>query len=853
MNDIGFALRNELRAERDALIAAFLRDGHVEQLLHRLTRAVDRVLRRVADASGVSAHAALIAVGGYGRGELFPHSDVDILILTRGSLTPQQGQAIEQLVGVLWDMGLQLGHSVRTLEQCQQEARSDVTVLTAMLESRLVAGPRALFRGFEQAIIAVLDREAFFQAKVLEQQQRHTKYHESPYSLEPNCKESPGGLRDLHVLLWVSRAAGLGASWRELTRRGIMTPEECRVLRTSERVIKDLRARLHIATDRREDRLVFDVQTAVAESAGYRAKGTRRASEVMMQRYYLAAKVVTQLNTIVLQNIDLRLMPRSDDAGTRIDPTFVARHELLDIDSNDALVADPNAVLRAFLRMTQHPELKGMSARLLRAIWHARLRIDGAYRRDPVNRATFLAILQQPTGVLHELRRMNQWSVLGRYLPVFRRIVGQMQHDLFHVYTVDQHILQVLRNLRRFSLAAYAHEYPLCSQLIADFDRPWVLYVAALFHDIAKGRGGDHSDLGARDARRFCRDHAIAADDTELVVFLVREHLTLSQVAQKQDITDPAVVARFAKRMGTERRLIALYLLTVADIRGTSPKVWNGWKAKLLEDLFRLTRRLLGGEAAPATAELEARKREALRILRLYGLSETAHQALWRQLDVVYFLRHSAREIAWHARTLVAHVTTDKPIVRTRLSAVGEGIEVLVYVKDQKDLFARVCGYFDSRRLSILDAKIHTTQHDYALDTFLVHDHGRSPHYRPLLSQVEHELTEWLARAVELPAPSKGRLSRQSRHFPVSPAVHLQPDESGRHQLLNVTATDRLGLLYSITRVLASHGINVHTAKINTLGERVEDVFLIDGAMLDTPRGQLQLEQDLFEVLEHPA
>jgi [protein-PII] uridylyltransferase len=384
---------------------------------------------------------------------------------------------------------------------------------------------------------------------------------------------------------------------------------------------------------------------------------------------------------------------------------------------------------------------------------------------------------------------------------------------------------------------------------MADFDKPWLLVIAALFHDIAKGRGGDHSDLGAKDARAFCRAHDVSKEDTELVCFLVEHHLTMSQIAQKQDITDPAVVSRFAKLVASERRLVALYLLTVADIRGTSPKVWNAWKARLLEDLFRQTRRLLGGEAVPATAELEGRKREALRVLGLYGVSDKAHEPLWNELDVVYFLRHSAKDIAWHTRTLLAHVHAAQPIVRSRLSAAGEGVEVLIYCRDQKDLFARVCGYFDSRGLSILDAKIHTTRHDYALDTFLVTDQGRSTHFRDLLARIEKELTQWIAEAAPLPEPVKGRLSRQSRHFPISPMVHLQPDERGQAYLLSLTATDRIGLLYGITRVLARHGVNIHTAKINTLGERVEDVFLIDGPVLETPRGQLQLEQDLLEAV----
>ena len=849
MNDGAFKLRDRLRQERDALIAKFNAGGSVDALLHGLARAADHLLREVAESSGITRRATLIAVGGYGRGELFPHSDVDILILLKQAPNEADRATIENLVGLLWDLGLAPGHSVRTLEECHEEAARDVTVLTSMLESRLVAGSRRHFESFSRAVVDVVDREAYHRAKLLEQQQRHTKYNETPYSLEPNVKESPGGLRDLHVVLWIARAAGYGTRWSELARRGLLTAAEANIIRLSERRVKEIRARLHLVTGRREDRLVFDVQNAVAQQAGFQPTADKRASELLMQHYYRAAKVITQMNTAVLLNIEQRILHRDDEPGVAIDATFVARSELLDIEDEAALARDPNGILRAFLLKAQHQELKGMSPRLMRALWHARVTINGAYRRDPRNRATFIELLKQPKGVLHELRRMNQLSVLGRYLPVFRRIVGQMQHDLFHAYTVDQHIIQVLRNLRRFSLAEHAHEYPLCSQLIADFDKPWLLYVAALFHDIAKGRGGDHSELGARDARRFCREHGLDRHDADLVAFLVKHHLTMSQVAQKQDLADEAVIRGFADAVKSERRLVALYLLTVADIRGTSPKVWNAWKGKLIEDLFRSTRRLLGGGTVAASAVLEGRKQEALHILRLYGLSDDARNELWDQFDIVYFLRHSAQDIAWHTRSLFSRVNTAKPVVRARLARIGEGAEVLIYVKDQKDLFARVCGYFDSRNLSILDARIHTTRHGYALDTFLITDHGRGHHYRELLSQVEHELADWIGVQHELPIPVKGRMSRQSRHFPVAPGVHLLPDERGSLYLLTVTATDRVGLLYSIARVLAQHGINVHTAKVLTLGERAEDVFLISGAELSDAKTQLEIEGALLEAI----
>ena len=516
---------------------------------------------------------------------------------------------LEQLVQLLWDIGLEIGHSIRTIDECLSESDADITVKTSLLEARLVAGNRKLFQFLQSRYMAAMNPQAFFQAKMLELHQRHVKYEDTPYSLEPNCKESPGGLRDLQVILWVAQAAGLGNSWRELAERDLITATEARQLTQKERAFKDIRIRLHIHAGRREDRLLFDVQTPIAHTFGFVTTDASRASEFLMQRYYRAAKAVTQLNTILLQNIEVRLFPLPI-AARAINERFNEVNGFIDIAQNDTFETSPSAMLEVFLLLAQHSELEGMTARTLRALWHARFGIDDGFRREPANRALFLAILKAPQGITHALRRMNQTGILGRYLPNFSRIVGRMQHDLFHVYTVDQHILMVVRNVRRFTMTEHAHEYPFCSQLMGNFAQPWLLYVAALFHDIAKGRGGDHSKLGMVDAGKFCKDHGLSKADTELIVFLVENHLTMSQVAQKKDLSDPDVIRNFAKMVKDERHLTALYLLTVADIRGTSPKVWNAWKGKLLEDLYRITLRVLGGEAPSADRELKNRQEE---------------------------------------------------------------------------------------------------------------------------------------------------------------------------------------------------------------------------------------------------
>jgi len=854
-------VRERYRAGKTALFESLAASGSstrgIRKVLQKLTRHTDATLQLLWKTAGFPLDACLVAAGGFGRDELFPHSDVDVLLLlpenARAEADPALKAKIESFISNCWDSGLEIASSVRTVADCVEEASKDVTVQTSLLEARLVAGQKKNFAHLTKQLASVLDPKAFFVAKTLELQQRHNKFENTPYSLEPNCKESPGGLRDLQVILWVARAAGLGKSWDELARSGLATAFEVRQIKANEALLCLIRARLHIIAGRREDRLVFDLQTAVAESFGYSAetegnKLPRRASEALMKRFYWAAKAVTQLNQILLLNIEERLNP-SGHPPQAINERFLNKAGMIEVASDDLYLNHPHAILETFLIYQTTVGVKGLSARTLRTLYNARGVMDAKFRNDPVNRDTFRKILQHPVGITHAMRLMNQTSVLGRYLWVFRKIVGQMQHDLFHVYTVDQHILMVLRNVRRFFIADHAHEYPICSQLAAGWDKPWILYVAALFHDIAKGRGGDHSELGCKDVRLFCRQHGIAPEDAKLAEFLVGEHLSMSRIAQKEDLSDPQVIAAFARRVGNERYLTALYLLTVADIRGTSPQVWNAWKGKLLEDLYRYTLRVLGGRVPDADAEIEARKREALTTLALYAEPFEGHKALWNTLAVSYFMRHDASDIAWHARQLSRHVGKAKAIVRARLSSAGEGMQVLVYTSDVPDLFARICGYFDQAGFSILDAKVHTAKNGYALDTFQVVSPDLGEHFRELAAMVEAELARAIAEQGPLPAPGKSRMSRRVKSFPIAPRVDLRPDEKAQHWLLSVSASDRVGLLYSIALVLARHRINLQLAKVTTLGERVEDTFLIDGPELQHNRAQIAIETELLQAL----
>ena len=865
-------LRETFRREKAALFESLAASGsstrHLHRSLRQLAHLADGVLTELWQQAGFAPTLCLLAVGGFGRGELFPHSDVDVLVLLPDGQSPEDTPGLkaqlETFIGSCWDSGLEIGSSVRTIDECLTESGKDITVQTSLLEARCITGDASLYGAFQQRYDAAMDPLAFMQAKVLELRQRHSKYEDTPYALEPNCKESPGGLRDLQIILWVARAAGLGDNWEDLVKSGMATAHEAREIERNETLLSLIRVRLHLISRRREDRLVFDLQTAVAESFGHQAEVTPegklklRASEKLMRDYYWAAKAVTQLNQILLLNIEEHLRGQSEETRISLRPLndrFFEKGGWLEVASDDLYKKHPHAILETFLMYQTQRGIKGFSARTLRALYNAREVMDASFRADPVNHATFLQILQQPAGITHAMRLMNQTSVLGRYLWVFRRIVGQMQHDLFHAYTVDQHILMVLRNVRRFFMAEHAHEYPFCSQLASGWEQPWILYTAALFHDIAKGRGGDHSRLGMVEVRTFCRQHNVAHEDADLIAFLVGEHLTMSHVAQKEDLSDPDVISRFAQRVGNERYLTALYLLTVADIRGTSPKVWNAWKGKLLEDLYKSTLRVLGGRAPDANAEVEARKRDALIELARHAQPHEGQKALWDTLDVSYFMRHDASDIAWHARQLsrmVARVGGAVPqtTVRARQSPAGEGLQVLVYTPDQADLFARICGHFDQAGFSIQDAKIHTTRSGWALDTFQVVAPNMSEHYRELVNMIESGLTQTIEKQGLLPPPTRGRLSRRVKSFPVTPRVTLKPDEKAQNWLLSVSASDRIGLLYSIALVLAKHGINLQLAKISTLGERVEDTFLVSGAALQQNKAQIEIETELLTALQ---
>jgi [protein-PII] uridylyltransferase len=839
-------LRTWLKSRREALKARYFKRPDPQKTLEDYAALVDELLQRLWAQSGIDPGAALVAVGGYGRGALYPHSDVDVLVLLPDGRQPDA--AMENFVHLLWDVGLEPGHSVRTVTECAEEAAKDVTVDTSLIESRLVAGDAALLQAMDTRLRSQRGVRAFFDAKFQEQKRRHERFQEAAYNLEPNIKESPGGLRDLQMVLWLARAANVGPSWAALAAAGIITTAEASDIAVNERVLQDLRIRLHYLAGRREDRLVFDHQIEIARQLklASKAKEAMAPSDLLMRRYYLAAKAIWRFNQILLANLFGLVTPASELRARRLDDDFQVVAVTLEIIDEKLFEKRPGMILEAFLRLQQHADIVGFGPTTLRALSRALPRISRQFRDDAENRARFMAIMRSER-LTWTLRRMSRYGVLGRYLPAFGRIVGQMQHDLFHVYTVDEHILMVVRNLRRFRIPRFDHEYPFLSKLMQEFDKPEVLYLGALFHDIAKGRGGDHSHLGAADATRFGRTHGLSRADADLIAWLVENHLVMSSTAQKQDLTDPEVITGFATLVHDERTLTALYILTVADIRGTSPTVWNAWKGKLLEDLYRRTRRLLRGESDYAASWIATKKESALKTFRQYVPETGKHEAFWKNLDDAYFQRFESSEVAWHTRTLWARVTPDKPIVRARLSPVGEGLQVMVYAPDQPGLFARLTGFFERMQFDVAAAKIYTTQHGFALDSFQVLSRTRGgEHYRELISEVEAGLAERVAPGAALEPPPKGRVSRWVKHFPMTPTVEVLPDRRPGRWLVTVSCADRPGLLSAISRVLLAHELNLVDARVTTLGARAEDAFVVTGAQLESPEGRESLRAGIL-------
>lgn len=836
----------------------------IDRLLAARSDAVDAIVRSAwARCIGAAAPLHLLATGGYGRGELFPQSDIDLLVLAGPEAQQAQAEALSTFFGLLWDTGLVAGHAVRSLAECF-EAAGDVTVMTALLEIRLLVGDPGVPQALREAIAParLWPPRDFFLAKREEQRQRHGRFHDTAYNLEPNLKEGPGGLRDLHTLAWMAErmygVPGLAA----LLPLGHLGEDEHAALERERRALSRLRYGLHLVAGRREERLVFDHQKALAARLGLRdERRDNLAVEQMMQGFFRSAAIVLRISDRLLQRFEEQL--EGEGAVEDIDLEFAARRGYLALREPERLASDPALALRLFAIWAERPDLRGLHSHSARALAEALPRLPD-YREASVDlRAQFLALLRGADAVA-TLARMAKLGVLGRWLPAFGNVSGRMQYDLFHVYTVDQHTLTVLRNIDGFTRAQPDPRFALAHEVWPKLRKPELLLLAALFHDIAKGRGGDHSELGAVDAHEFCGALGLPHADVELVAWLVRRHLLMSITAQKQDIADAEVVARFAAEVADRERLDYLYLLTCADIAGTSPKLWNAWKDRLLADLYAATRfALRRGLEHPvdASERIAETRAAALALLREDGIDEARVAKIWGAFPERAFLRCRAEEIAWQTRGIL-EAPRDRPLVLVRPhdgsaahnGAEARALEIFVHSPDRDGLFAALVATLDRLGLSIVQARVMTSSDDMSLDGFRVlAADGRSAS----TGEVARALLGALSRPLDEARPPKRSAPRQLRHFRMPARIEFEDapragPEAAR-TVLSLVCIDRPGLLADVAQVLRAHRLRVHDARIATFGERAEDLFQITderNRALDDPQLRQVLRETLTACLE---
>jgi [protein-PII] uridylyltransferase len=820
----------------------FVVDEPIEDLVRDRARLVDIALQAawVKHAGTFAEDLALIAVGGYGRGELHPSSDIDIMVLLPKSDSSAWQPDIERFLTFLWDIGLEVGHSVRSIDDCQRESLADISVATTLFEARLLAGPEPLFAGMRRALAPdrLWSSQDFFEAKVKEQTERHHRYFDTAYNLEPNVKSSPGGLRDIQTIGWVAKRHFGTDTLDELVAHGFLTREELRKLQAAQSFLWKVRFGLHVLTGRREDRLLFDYQIKLAKLFGYEDASFTLAVEQLMQKYYRTVMDISLLNEMLLQLFREAILTQSGPP-LPINARFQIRNDYLEVTHPEVFARSPSALLELFVLLQQHPQLRGVRAETIRLIGTHVWLIDEEFRQNPRHHRLFIEILCAPVGVTHELRRMNLYGVLGRYIPAFGRVVGRMQYDLFHAYTVDAHTLFVVSNLRRFAMPKFNHEFPALSQIMQSLPRQEVAYLAALFHDIAKGRGGDHSDLGAVDAEAFCLEQGMGRYEARLVAWLVRNHLILSITSQKKDISDPDVVQEFARHVGDQVHLDYLYVLTVADVRGTNPKLWNSWKARLFEEFYERTKRALRrGLETPIDQDELIRETQEQALAKLPPkIDRSQAAAVWTRWTEAYFLRYTPEEIAWHTGLLAERAASDdSPLVAVRQLTDRGGTAVLTYTPRRLRSFARSTGLLDQMGLNVVDARLITSAGGFSLETYVVlEDNGTVIADPSRIREIERGLLRVLQQVEDSPAAVTRRAPRQVRMFYTPTQVNFSVDTRNARTILELIAADRPGLLSEVGRVFRTERVAINGAKIMTVGERAEDVFYVtreDGGLL---------------------
>lgn len=859
-NDIP-AIKACVKRSYDWLEASF-EATPVNQLVTGRALFVDALLCRLWELFGLDQEndLALCAVGGYGRGHLQPYSDIDLLIVSKRTLSPDVQDTISRFITLLWDIKLDIGQSVRTIKETVKLAREDISIATNLVESRLLCGSESVFETLWDDVNGkqTWTSQAFFQAKYDEQNARHAKFHGTAYNLEPNIKENPGCLRDIQTIGWVAKKHFKEYDGWNLVGHGYFTEQEHSELITCRMHLWKMRCALHLISGRSENRLLFDYQPDVARKMGYGDEG-KASVEKMMRDFFRTIRRVSELNQMLLQRFRYELLNQSVKQLTVINDDFEL-HDGLICPRHDTVFSSPEAILDFLDVVTRTPEVKGLDTSCIRQLRNAHREFETEYFVSrPACRERFLSLVKKPDFFNFAWDIMHQFGILQAYLPEWDAIVGMMQFDLFHAYTVDEHTHRLVKNVNRY-FSADNREFPRCSRICRNLDKPEVLYIAAIFHDIAKGRNGDHSVLGAEDVRQFCLLHGVDKSDTDMISWLVENHLLMSVVAQRRDIYDPDVINDFASTVRSHTHLNLLYVLTLADIRATNDNLWNDWKASLLRELYLMTQKALdNGLQCQSTLNerVTEHKQQARLLLDEQGLEPSQIDALWARLDDDYFVRFKAAQIAWHTKQILDAQSQWMTPEDTRLlvkasdnSAKG-GTEILIYGKDRKALFAQVASVLDSRNCSIHDAHITVTRDGYVFDSLLVLENdGARLSSESRIKSLENAICEQL----EKPGRShnnKRKLPRQMRQLDVPTKVRFFPAGDDA-TLVELEALDAPGILAKVGHAFVDMKVTLKLAKIATIGERAEDIFIVsnDAGQALTQDQQVALKKQILFKLD---
>ncbi|MEA3405199.1 MAG: [protein-PII] uridylyltransferase [Pseudomonadota bacterium] len=850
--------RQTLQQFQDYQFSQFENGGAVSELVKERSTFVDQILKKIwqyfiPEDRGTS----LLAIGGYGRGELLPFSDIDVLILIQDQ--KKNHDQISQFVTFLWDLGFDLGHAVRTIDDCFVEGQKDVSTATSLLESRWITGDYEL----QEEMQTIWNNKTFwpsknfFQAKLEEQEARHQRFNDTVYQLEPNVKESPGGLRDIQTIYWVAKRHFNATSINELIQHSFLSAEEFREIEAGYRYLNRVRFALHHLKKRKEDRLQFDNQQQIAESFGYEDTPEKMAVEQFMSSYYRNVQSVVKMNEILLQHFREELFKSDQPAIISINSRFQLIDQYLDIKSADTFQNNPTALLEIFIILENYPNILGLRSNAIRSVSENLHLVDENFRSDPINKALFIEIFRQPKGVNASVKRMHSYGILGEYLPEFKKITGLMQFNIFHAYTVDDHTILTIRNLRRFFVEDFAYEFPTAHQIAKELCKPEILFLAGLFHDIAKGRGGAHEVLGAEDARQFAWRHNLSTKDAELLSWLVRQHLDFSSIAQKKDLSDPKVIHYFAELVQDQEHLDYLYLLTVADVCATSDDVWNDWKNSLFLELYNETSKYLSeASSIPKSKTKKAlqTQEKAKELLSKRGLKSVDYKAFWNSLkDSEFFSRQNAADVA-RITKLLYQVDDQQSNIHLQSQTSKGASELMIYMPDRDYLFAHIAYALDKLHYNVVEAKIFSTSKDMTLVlVYFLSEDNQTQIDEQDPSEIINFITSQLNVTEIDPIEFRRTLNtRRMRCFETPTEITF--NKTNKHFTeLAIHTKDVPGLLARIGCALKSCNIRLHDAKIHTAGEKAEDVFLIsdtENMAINDPVKKEELTEALIALIE---